>query len=609
MNAMLLGAGTGLLSLPAPARLLAAMPSGTHLGGYGGVGDYAGSAGNTAEVIRIFQAIEAGKYDLLGDVTDTGETYELVVAGGGLSGLGAAYEFSKNAPQKSRCLVIENHPIFGGAAKRNEFVVNGERLIAPQASNAFGVIDHPSVPGYEIYNELGVPTEFDYREFPKDLKTLEFDPTNFGYRLWFTSRSIGYYFDEDGAEGRWVKGVWGSRFRGTPYSGKVRRDLFKWRESSLKRYKGDDYERWLDSITYKQYIEDVMGLGPAVTGYADPVLASVVGLGSDAISAYAARQVAMPGFPEFRGRRSLKRSHWHSFPGGNDGFVRYFIKALIPGAIEGGKSFGDIHNGRVNFSALDKEGGRVRIRLGASVVRVEHQGTGEGKSVSIVYEQGGRLYRLRARGVVMATGGRTARRVVRDLPEEYRAAYGQFHVSPILVANVAVTNWRFLYRLGLTACKWSGGFGFGCNIRKPMMVGDYRPPLHPDKPNVLTFYVSSQEPGLPIEEQGERGRRKMLQSSYAEYEARIVGQLRRLFTKSGFDAERDVAGIILNRWLYAYVNPQPGFYFGRDGNPAPPDVIRQPFGRIAFAHAELNGHQHWVAAVAEGRRAARQMMG
>jgi spermidine dehydrogenase len=84
--------------------------------------------------------------------------------------------------------------------------------------------------------------------------------------------------------------------------------------------------------------------------------------------------------------------------------------------------------------------------------------------------------------------------------------------------------------------------------------------------------------------------------------------MRRLFSESGFDAERDVAGIILNRWLYAYVNPQPGFYHGRDGKPAPPDVIRRSFGSIAFAHAELNGHQHWVAAVEEGRRAVRQLM-
>jgi spermidine dehydrogenase len=177
------------------------------------------------------------------------------------------------------------------------------------------------------------------------------------------------------------------------------------------------------------------------------------------------------------------------------------------------------------------------------------------------------------------------------------------------VTNVALTNWRFLYRLGFTACKWSGGFGFGCNIRKPMYVGDYRPPLHPDKPTVLTFYVSFHEPGLPIEEQGERGRKELLETSYAEFESQITGQMKRLFSDAGFEAEKDIAGIVLNRWTYAYVNPQPGFFFGKDGKPAPRDIIRKPFGSVSFAHAELGGHQHWVDAVDEGRRAARQARG
>lgn len=605
LNGMLLGAGAGLLALPSPVRLLAAMLSASE---YGGVGDYALSPGNTEEVIRAFLKIERGGYLLSGGVIDTGETYDLVVAGGGLSGLGAAYEFSKNATKKSRCLILENHPIFGGAAKRNEFIVQGERLIAPQASNAFGVIDRPGIPGYEIYRELDIPTEFEYREFPEELEPLDFDPTNFGYRLWFTSNSIGYYFDDAGGEGRWVRGIWEKKLNGTPYSDKAREDLLRWRSSNRLQYVGSDYERWLDSITYKKYIEEVMGLDPAVTSFADPVLASAVGLGSDAISAYTARQVSMPGFPEFQGHRSLLNSHWHSFPGGNDGFSRFFVKALIPDAIEGKRSFGDIHNGRVNFSALDGNGNKVRLRLGASLVSVENSHLDAGKSVSIVYEKDSRLYGLKARGVVMATGSRVARRVVHDLPPEHREAYGQFHVSPVLVANVAVTNWRFLYRLGITACKWFSGFGFGCNIRKPMMVGSYRPPLHPDKPSALTFYVSFHEPGLPAKEQGERGRRKLLETSYAEYETQIIRQMKRLFAKSGFDAEKDIAGIILNRWLYAYVNPQPGFYSGKGGKPAPPEVIRRPFGRIAFGHAEINGHQHWAAAVEEGRRAARQVM-
>jgi len=610
LNGVLIGAGAFLLELPAPLKLFAQSQP-TY--GFGGIGDYASSNGNTNAVISEFQAIQNGYYKFITrEIIDASESYDLVIVGGGLSGLGAAYEFNKSSSKQQRCLILENHPIFGGAAKRNEFVVQGQRLIGPQASNSFGIIDRPGIPGYDIYNELGIPTEFEYGELPSQLKPLDFDSTNFGYRIWFDSKSIGHYYAGQGqdASNKWVAGFWENKLAGTPYSEKVRKDFLRWRNITDRQYDGDDYGRWLDSMTYKDYLEKILKLDPEITRFADPVLASVVGLGCDVISAYAASQVKLPGFPEFQGHRTLKNSHWHSFPGGNDGFSRYFIKALIPDAIEGGKSFADIHNGGVRFPALDREGNKVRIRLGSSVVRVEQEDSSpQGKNISVIYLRDGKLYRLKARSAVMACGSRLTRKVVSDLPVSHAEAYNEFHVSPILVANVALTNWRFLYQLGFTACKWFSGFGFGCNIRKPMYVGNYRPPLHPDKPTVLTFYVSFHQPGLPIEEQGESGRKKLLGTSYAEFESLIVGQMKQLFSEAGFDGGKDVAGIILNRWTYAYVNPQPGFYFGRNGAMAPRDVIRKLFGHIAFAHAELNGHQHWVAAVEEGRRAARQAAG
>jgi spermidine dehydrogenase len=363
-------------------------------------------------------------------------------------------------------------------------------------------------------------------------------------------------------------------------------------------------------MTYKAYIEKVMGLDPQVTRFADPILASGLGLGCDVISAYAAYQISMPGFTGFTGRerpRRLEESTWHSFPGGNDGFSRYILKALIPNAIDGSSSMEAILNNRINFDALDRPENRIRMRLGSMAVRVEHEALPEkSDSVLITFSKGGRLYRLKARAVVMASGGWINRRVVKDLPEEYREAYEQFHYSSVLVVNVALTNWRFLYKLNMTGCRWFRGFGYSCNIRQPMIVGEYRPPLHPDKPIVLTFYVPFHYTGLPIQEQGEKGRAEILSTSYAEFEQKVIDQMTMLFGSAGF-ARRDIAGIILNRWVYAYVNPWPGFFFGQPGKPAPRDVIRKLFGRIAFAHSELDGHQNWSGAIDEGGRAVRQI--
>ena len=207
----------------------------------------------------------------------------------------------------------------------------------------------------------------------------------------------------------------------------------------------------------------------------------------------------------------------------------------------------------------------------------------------------------------MASGAWVNKTVIRDLPRDHHEALSGFQHAPFLVANVALTNWRFLYDRGITACRYDGPFGTGCNIRHPMIVGDHQPPLDPDKPIVLTFYVPFIFPGLPIRDQVVKGRMELLMSSYAQYEGQILSQMKMLFGKS-FVPERDVAGIILNRWGHAYVGPTPGFYFGRHGKPAPRDIIQQGYGRIAFGHSELRGNQHWGPAAEEGKRAMQQVL-
>jgi spermidine dehydrogenase len=409
--------------------------------------------------------------------------------------------------------------------------------------------------------------------------------------------------------------LWGNRLKEAAWPEELKKDFLAWRYGERKVYEGTDVERWLDSMTYQQYLEKVMGLRPEVTGYIDPVLAAAVGLGSDALSAHAAQSVGMPGFQSFSNVMAYPRKWaevspltWHSFPGGNDGFARCFVKALIPNAIEGSSGFADIMNGPVRFAALDRGNQDVRLRLGATVVRVEHAGSAESaKSVKVTWVQGGQVRRLEAKSVVMAGGGWITRRVVRDLPESHRNAYAQFFHSPMLVVNVALKQWKFLYKLGLTAFRWFDGFGFCCNLRHPMWVGNHRPPLDPTQPAVLTFYVPFYYPGQPIQKQGSMGRGELLATPFSSYERQIRQQLVTLFGEAGLDPQRDIAGIVLNRWGHAYVNPQPGFYFQPNGGPAARDVIRKPFGRIAFGHSELVGHQYWLGAIHEGKRAMEQV--
>lgn len=608
LNGILLGAGASLLEMSSPLLLMAQKPQ---WNGYGGTGDYRDSNGNTESVVTSAHKLRDGSYRITNaSGTDTGEFFDLVIIGGGISGLAAAFQFKQNARSGQKCLIIENHPIFGGESRRNEFSVNGQKLIGPQGANSFEVIDDPDVPGYDIYSELGIPGNFSYQKFTGGDKKLQFDRTNFGFMLWHdSSPSFGYYFSEK-KEG-WASDIWKNRLTNTPYSEKVRKDFQIWRESGERHYDGNDFKRWLDTMTYRDYLEKVMKLSPEITKFADPVLAAGIGLGADVISAFGAYQVLMPGFEGFRQAAAghSAESDWHSFPGGNDGIARHFVKKIIPNAIMGGRSFADIHNRSINFEALDSKENVVRMRLGALAVDIEHdREPGKSEYVRVVYVKGDKVMSIKARTVVMAGGSWVTRRIVKGLPAEYQNAYSQFYRSPALVVNVALTNWKFLYKLGLTACRWFDGFGFSCNIRRPMIVGDYRPPLDPEKPVILTFYVPFYYPGHSIKDQGVKGRLEMLSTGFADYEKKILAQMKMLFGTAGFDPEKDVAGIILNRWGHAYVNPQPGFYFGRNGSPAPSSIIRKPFGRISFAHSELGGHQHWLGAAFEGRRAARQTM-
>ena len=96
--------------------------------------------------------------------------------------------------------------------------------------------------------------------------------------------------------------------------------------------------------------------------------------------------------------------------------------------------------------------------------------------------------------------------------------------------------------------------------------------------------------------------------SYAEIESSVRDQLTRMFGSLGFDAEKDIAGITVNRWGHSYISPTPGFYYGVDGKPPPQESVTQPFGRVTFGHSENGGVQEWFGAVEQGERAAQQAL-
>lgn len=423
-------------------------------------------------------------------------------------------------------------------------------------------------------------------------------------------RTYGFYFGQQFGQkpGTWLIDPWGKQLNGAPITPLQKAELLKWRAAQAPylrpKYHGDPVSRHLDTITLEEHMMQRFAISrDTIRTFLSPVEGGGSGIGPDALSAYAdyAADLLHP-LPDDDGDQM--------FPGGNSGIARHMVKTLIPDSITGANTIEGVYGGRVDFASLDRPGQQTRIRLSATVVAVQHEGEPtKSQFVSVIYAKDGKLFKVRARSAVVAGGCWTAKHIVRDLPAKHHQAYDQFYRSPCLMANVAVRNWRFLYKMGITGCRWFEGTGNYTEVRKLPIFGAPSPTIGPDSPTVLTLKILYSYPGLPTREQGIRGRSEMISTSFKQYEQQIRDQFTDMFSRSGFDAKRDIAGIILNRWGHAYLNPQPGFFFGKDGKPAPSDILRAaPFGRIAFANTDLAGIMDHRTSILEANRAVRQLL-
>jgi spermidine dehydrogenase len=615
LDGALLASGAALMAAAAPGQMALAQTEGWT--GYAGEGDYRNSAGNTEEVVHDAHSVRDGAWDKAPlQVTDTGELHDCVVVGGGFAGLSAGLFFRQRANPARTCLILDNARVFGGVAKRNEFMVNGHRLYAPQASVHF----QPPYPNSflkSVYDAMGL----DWSAFQSYQKWQGSTPDpslpRSPYRVcgyedrstyaWFFGAKFGH------KPGIWVKDPWSNKLASTPFSEQTRREMVAWRDGQLAAprlvydYPGDAISRQLDAMTLEDLMMRTYGMSrETVRTFFVADTAGGFGVGPDALS----------GYLEYMWSREIPTvddsmaTGLQMFPGGNSGMTRLIVKTVIPESIEGPRTMEAVWKNPIRFASLDQPGQQTRIRLNSTAVRVEHQGAPDKSDfVWVTYLSDGKLYRLKARTVVMAGGGWMTKHVVRDLDSDRRHAYSQFYYSPYMTANVAVTNWRFLANLGISGGNWFDGFGRFVEVRKMATFGVDTPVVGPDLPTVLTFFVDFAKPGLPAGEQGSKGRAEILSTTYAEYERRIREQMTDMFGASGFDAKRDIAGIVLNRFGHAFINPQPGFFFGLNGTPAPRDALRAaPFGRIAFSHSDLGGAMDHRNAFLESNRAVGQLL-
>jgi spermidine dehydrogenase len=495
LGATLLGAGAALLDGLTPAQILGATAEDDWTG-FGGIGDYRYSNGNTLEVLQAGHKLRDGAYSsLLADPIETNEIYDCVVVGGGISGIAAALFFQRLAGPGKSCLVLENHPIFGGEAKQNEFEVDGKRLIAHQGS-AIYLVPYPHSFIARFYDSIGLHTpKLTYQKWsgPQPEMTIGRTPYDSAglsrgqYAFWF-----GAKFGQK--RGMWVVNPVGTKLQGAPISENARKELLRWfsgrasEESKFEppKYEGDEISQQLDSITLEQHIMQRSGLSQeTIRTFLSPVEGGGSGLGPDALSAYCGYAADLL-HPLDDGSGEAVQM----FPGGNTTIARLMAKALIPGCIDGPATVEGVSRNAVKPAALDTPGAAARMRLSATALSVHHDGDpAKADSLSIAYAKDGKVFRVKARSAVVAGGSWTAKHIIADLPAAQRQAYAQFYRSPCMMANVAVRNWRFLQKMGITGCRWFEGVGNYMDVRRMATVGIDDATISPDSPVVLTLKV------------------------------------------------------------------------------------------------------------------------
>jgi len=626
----LLGTGTALLSMAAPAALSGtakAQTTGLPMTGLGpdwtgpsGIGDYAGKNGNTYKVVNAAHGeIRNGALDKrIANAPVVDELYDLIIVGAGISGLTSAYVYLKSKPN-AKILVLDQHEIFGGEAKQNDVEVDGYRLTAPQGSTGIVVPFAKAIEsGFPspFIRELGFPTTFTLQEpknLTKDILVPEdmWSPMHVGWER----ADMAYYYEGHGM----VKNPWRDGFAKAPISDRLKKafvDLELYRTPPHR----EDWQQWLDSMTYKQFLLDVVKVDPEliddICAYFGPVMAAMgCGLGPDIVSAYQAWNYMMPGVIGYSrylngGADPTDQIYLATFPGGNTYQAKRFLKLAKPEALSGTDSLYDIQYSNVNWDVLDRPGDRYRMRLAATVFSVVHEGKpATAEVVRVTYEKGGKLQSVRAKHVICAGQQHANKHICHDVSPAYREAMNGFHHAPMLTLNVALRNWKFLENLGVAAVRWFEGFGWWTSLRRNLVLdGKETQPLAPNKPVILTQYIPFLQPGLPFPDQCTAARMQLFSMSFADIEASVREQFTKMFGAYGFNVDRDIAAVIANRQGHAYVVNHPGMQFGRDGKPSPLDVLKKPFNRIAFSHSELSGAQMWETAAEEGRRAAEQIL-
>lgn len=542
----------------------------------------------------------------------TGERYDLVVAGGGLSGLAAAY-FYRAARPGARVLIVETLDDYGGHAKRNEFHA-GRRLLL---SNG----------GTQSLESPG-----DYRgAAARLLGDLGIDYTNF-YRYYDSRRyaglGTGVFFERPAfAAERLVTGLgsrpWHEFLAQTPLPAAARRDIERIYTETvdyLPHLAPAAKRAHLSRISYAKFLVDVAGCDPGVLPFFKRWTNDLFALEIEAVSAAEVFDagddyglVVFPGFAGMdlgggaRAERPRGEPYIFHYPDGNASLARMLVRRLVPGAV-GGSTMEDVVTARARYDGLDRAGNDVRVRLNSTVVRARNDE--RAGDVEVAYARGGaRLESVRATHCILACWNVVVPYICPDVPAAQREALAYGVKAPLVYTHVAIRNWQSFARLGVRGIHAPGSYHSLTMLDFPVDIGAYRSPRTPDEPMVLWMLRTPCAPGLPARDQFRAGRGELYATSYREIERNTRAQLQKMLGGAGFDAARDIEGLTVNRWAHGYAYEYLALWdpvWAPGASPA--ERGRRPVGRIAIANSDAEATAYSDAAINQASRAVDEVL-
>jgi spermidine dehydrogenase len=566
-------------------------------------------------------------WETAGKPIDTGESYDLIIVGGGISGLSAAHFYRKAAGTNARILILENHDDFGGHAKRNEFRVNHAFRLgfggtfsiespAPYSAVAKGVIeelgiDVASFPKYfddNLYPSFGLRPHifFDQQTFGADKLVINPHPRNTSESE-DTEKSSAELLNEFLAE--------------APIPEQAKRDFQRLSKEAKDYFPGltsDEKKAKMARVSYADFLKNVVSVHDDVVKILQALPHPLFGVGIDAVSAQDAWGLGFPGFAGLKldstpgkgmNRDAIPNAeaekYFFHFPDGNASIARLLVRKLIPEAIPG-SGMTSVILSKAGYAMLDQSASPIRIRLNSTAVRVKHLGDpASAKEVEISYAQGGKVYTARAKHAILACWHVVIPYIWDELAEKQKQALASAQKVPLLYTNVAVRNWASFQKLQVNSIYAPGMYHTFVNLDLPVSIGGYECVRKPDEPIVVHMMKAACHPGLPARQQHTMGRIEIFTTTFETMERNIRDQLARTLGPGGFDPARDISAITVNRWPHGYAYEYNSLFdtFWLEGGVTPCEIARQPFGRVSIANADAGAYAYTDEAINQAWRA------